>query len=114
MFKRFLGWFAFFGISYLIQAFGWTDQGTAFVWLHFGGRALFFISMTLFGGWMISKATHPVVAIPAVMVNIVEVGVPLLATWAATAIFNVNFGVAYQLMTFGQCLVCRDGGKKDD
>lgn len=111
MIKRFLGWFAVFGISYLIQSLGWADQGTAFVWLHFGCRALFVVLLILFGGWMISEATHPVIAFPTVLVMLVEVAIPLLATWAATAIFNIEFGVAYQIMTFGQCLIANDSNK---
>lgn len=114
MFKRFLGWFAVFGISYLIQALGWAEQGTAFVWLHFGCRTLFVVFLILFGGWMISKATHPVIAFPAVLIMLAEVAVPLLATWAATAIFDINFGVAYQIMTFGQCLIANDSNKDED
>ncbi|MBR4111004.1 MAG: hypothetical protein IKK43_04895 [Clostridia bacterium] len=111
MIKRFLGWFVAFGISYLIQALGWADQGTAFVWLHFGFRALFVVFMILFGGWIISQVTHPVIAFPAVLIMLGEAAVPLLATWAATAIFNIEFGIAYQIMTFGQCLIANDSDK---
>ena len=52
-----------------------------------------------------TTATHPVIAFPAVLIMLAEAAVPLLATWAATAIFNIEFGIAYQIMTFGQCMV---------
>ena len=52
-----------------------------------------------------TTATHPVIAFPAVLIMLAEAAVPLLATWATTAIFNIEFGIAYQIMTFGQCMV---------
>ena len=58
-----------------------------------------------------TTATHPVIAFPAVLIMLAEAAVPFLATWAATAIFNIEFGIAYQIMTFGQCLIANDSEK---
>ena len=38
----------------------------------------------------------------------------LFATWGATKLFDVDFFVAYQIMSFGQQCFCDSSSKKDD
>lgn len=40
------------------------------------------------------------------------IGLIIFATWAATQLFDVDFYVAFQIMTFGQCL-CTSKSQKD-
>jgi len=42
-----------------------------------------------------------------------RLAITLFATWGATKLFNVDFYVAYQIMTFGHCL-CTSNKKKED
>ena len=47
------------------------------------------------------------------IVAAIIMGVTLFATWGATQLFDVEFTVAYQIMTFGQCL-CGSSTKDND
>ncbi len=47
-----------------------------------------------------------------VLVTVVSLAIILFATWGATKLFGIDFFVAYQIMTFGQCL-CTDSKKID-
>lgn len=114
MLRKFVWWFIIFGLSFLVQSFGWTDQGTAFLWIHLGGTGLLIalvILLCLFAGDGIGEKfgfSFVIAIIYAVMLGIV-----LFATWGATKLFPVEFTVAYQIMTFGQCL-CNDSKKDND
>lgn len=102
MIKKFITWFIVFGLSFLIEWFGWTSQGNAFMWLHLGfwGVIVAILAIiSLFGG---TKA----IAISGILVffTALSLGIILFATWGATQLFGVEFTVAYQIMTFGECL----------
>ena len=112
MVKRFLVWFLVFGLSYLVQALGLVAQGTAFVWLHFGGFALGALFVVLFGGWALAKASRPAIAVLTCLSMIPVICFPLFITQIAAEIFAIDFVLAYQVMTFGQCLI--DPDKDED
>lgn len=105
MIKRFLCWFAVFGLSYLVQALGWAAQGTAFVWIHFGGIAVLTLLVFLFGDWMEDKVSHPVIGVLVGLAMVPMLYFPLFITQIAAEIFMIDFALAYQIMTFGQCLI---------
>lgn len=112
MLRKFVWWFIIFGLSFLVQSFGWTDQGTAFIWIHLGGTGLLIalvIILCLVAGSGIGEKLGLSIAIA--IIYAIMLGIVLLATWGATKLFPVDFAVAYQIMTFGQCL-CSDS-KKD-
>lgn len=108
MLLRFLVWFIVFGLSFLVQNFGWTDQGTAFLYMYLGTQVLILIILAvlcLLGNGMME----------AVIIGVLTafmVGIILFATWGATQLFDVPFNVAYQIMTFGQCLYASNNKKK--
>jgi len=101
MFKRFIVWFICFGLSFLLSAFGWTEQGKAFLYVSLGFDALIvllFILAALFTEFSVDEdetdfASH---ALATIIIS-------LIATWGATKIFCIDFYIAYQIMTFGQC-----------
>lgn len=106
MIKKFIFWFVCFGLSFLVQAFGWTDQGTAFVWINIGTNvlvALFVIVVFAVAGSGLGEKLG--LSVTVGVVTIVLLGVVLFATWIATVLFPVDFAIAFQIMTFGQCLV---------
>lgn len=108
MLRKFAMWFIIFGVSFLAQNLGWADQGTAFIWLELIGHVVIFIVFiaSLFagdGGFTILIAINEVISL----------GIIFLATWGVSKLFDVDFAVAFQIMTFGQCL-CVSSSKKDN
>ena len=116
IFWKFVFWFLAFGLSFLgSEVFGF-DQGRTFFWLKMGtaiivavGPLMLFLLACLFTG---KVGTSLAVTFATVFVGIVVIGASLLATWAATLLFDIDFFVAYQIMTFGQCL-CYAAQKND-
>ena len=118
MLKKFATWFIVFGLSFLVsEVFKWTEQGKAFIYIHLGGAIVIILGLAIF--WVIvglvaretSKAN--IVSLLLIFEAVVVSAITLLATWGATKIFDVDFYVTYQIMTFGQCL-CKENKKKDD
>lgn len=114
MLKKFALWFICFGLSFLVESFGWTEQGKAFLYIELGAIGFIvavFVLICLFGGsGALEKLGIPFVL---VIVYAISVGIALFATWGATKLFDVDFFVAYQIMSFGQCL-CTSSSKKDN
>lgn len=114
MLRKFVRWFIFFGLSFLVQSWGWANQGTAFLWIHLGGTGLilaviFLLCLVAGNGFGEKLGLSFIFAI----IGAIILGVTLFATWGATQLFDVEFTVAYQIMTFGQCL-CGSSEKDDD
>ena len=101
MLKKFAIWFICFGLSFLVQNLGWAEQGKAFLYIHIGLNVL------------IIAALSCGVSFISILITAVEIVITLFATWGATKLFNVDFYVAYQIMTFGQCL-CKTNNSKNN
>jgi len=105
MLTKFALWFICFGLSLLVQSWGWTEQGRAFLYIECGTVGLIIALLVLIclvgGSGAIEK-----LGLSAVLVGIyaIGIGIALFATWGATKLFDVDFFVAYQIMSFGQCL----------
>ena len=118
MLKNFTTWFIVFGLSFLVSdVFGWTEQGKAFFYIHLGVSIiliLVLIAMLIvagLAGGFAAKANG--VSILIVFITAGLVAIDLLATWGATKLFGVDFYVAYQIMTFGQCLSYKKDKEED-
>lgn len=116
MLKKFVLWFICFGLSFLVSdVFGWTEQGKAFLYINLGTRILmilaFIVIFIITGIDSGSVAEANGISFLLVLVTVVSLAIILFATWGATKLFGIDFFVAYQIMTFGQCL-CTDS-KKD-
>ena len=114
MLRKFALFFITFGLSFLVQSFGWTDQGTAFLWIDIGVTTLLIaliILICLLAGDGVGEKLG--LSIIVAVIYAVELGICLFATWGATKLFNVDFAVAFQIMSFGQCL-CGKTTKKDE
>ena len=110
MLKKFALWFICFGLSFLVESIGWTEQGRAFLFIDLGANGLILIIACLFAVDSFGERIgHSVIG--AVHCG-VEIVVILFATWVATKLFNVDYYVTFQIMTFVQCL-CSLGKKKD-
>lgn len=117
MLKKFALWFICFGLSFLVQSWGWTEQGKAFLYINLGVSVLIvvaLIAIVIIAGLADGFATEAGgVSFLAVLITAGAIAITLFATWGATKLFGVDFYVAYQIMTFGQCL-CTNSKKKDD
>lgn len=105
MLEKFALWFVCFGLSFLVESFGWTEQGKAFFYINIGAVGLLiavFILIVLFMG---SGALEKLgISIALVIFSAIIIGITLFATRGATKLFDVDFYVAFQIMGFGQCL----------
>lgn len=120
MLKKFALWFICFGLSFLVSdVFGWTEQGKAFLWINLGGNIVI-ILVAIAGIIMAGVIKKEFLAMASgisfltILATIGTVAIILFATWGATKLFGVDFYVAYQIMTFGQCLVTNSNKKNDD
>lgn len=119
MLKKFALWFICFGLSFLVSdVFGWTEQGKAFLYINLGTVILIilvFIVIFVIAGCLGNGSAAEVngVSFLVVLVTAGVMAIILFATWVATKLFGIDFFVAYQIMTFGQCL-CTDSKEKDD
>lgn len=117
MLKNFATWFIFFGLSFLVESWGWTEQGKAFLYLKLGvsiAIILIVLGLLLIAGFATGeKLAASGLSLIGVLYATGLIAIILLATYGATLIFGVDFYVAYQIMTFGQCLYS-PGKKKDD
>lgn len=118
MLKKFATWFIVFGLSFLVSdVFGWTEQGKAFIYINLGVSIIIIIGLVIVliiaGLVRREVAWANTVSFVIVLVKAGKVAFILFATWGATKLFGVDFYVAYQIMTFGQCL-CDSSSKNDD
>ena len=115
MLKKFAVWFIYFGLSFLVSdVFGWTEQGKAFFCIHLGADILTILVIILIAGLVSGCAAEMSgISFLTILITAGALAIVLFATWGATKLFDIDFFVAYQIMTFGQCL-CTDTKKKDD
>ncbi len=116
MLKKFAFWFICFGLSFLVSdVFGVTEQGKAFLYIHLGAGIIVFlvaIVILVIAGLASGNAAEANgISFLVVLVTAGALAITLFATWGATKLFDVDFFVAYQIMTFGQCL-CTNSKKK--
>lgn len=114
MLRKFALWFIFFGLSFLVESWGWAEQGKAFMYIDLGYRALFIVAIiciAIFAGNGLGER----LGIPLIVAigYAAIVAVILFATWGATKLFNVDYYVAFQIMTFGQCLCTSSLSRKE-
>lgn len=119
MLKKFVMWFVVFGLSFLVSdVFHWTEQGKAFLYINLGVAVVIILVLAVvlvIGGLaMRESAEANAISFLLVLVTAGIVAITLFATWGATKLFGVDFYVAYQIMTFGQCLCTQNKNKDDD
>jgi hypothetical protein len=93
-------WFSSFFLSFLVKNFGWAEQGKAFMFIYMGVNVLIialFIIICIIDPSMEEK-------IILLVYDGALIAIILFATWAATKLYNVDYYVVFQIMTFGKCL----------
>lgn len=103
--SNFIIWFSCFGLSFLLNALFDVNQGKAFIFFHLEIDFIFliiFILMAIFGA--IKRDSYFYDSLEAVLSIALPLIVIFFSTWMASKLFNIDFYLAYQLMTFGRCL----------
>lgn len=117
MIKKFVMWFICFGLSFLVQNLGWAEQGKAFLYIEIGVYALIalgIIVLVVAAGLTTGFAAESLgLSFLSALVIIAAIAITLFATWGATKLFDIDFYIAYQIMTFGQCLCTTKKSKED-
>ena len=113
MILKFFVWFVVFGLSFLMEELGFAEQGMAFICIHIFASCLIVI-VYIFISIYASKGTGERIVFPLLIVGMymLTIAIILFATWGATKLFGVDFFVAYQIMTFGQCLCSNSKDKR--
>lgn len=110
----FVKWFVVFGLSFLVADWGWTEQGKAFLYIDLGIVGFFVLIIIVILLVLGDGAGQKIgLSLASIVIFMVEIAIALFATWGATKLFDVDFYVAYQIMSFGQCL-CDSISKKED
>lgn len=108
MWKKLLYWFIVFGLSFLFKGlFGW-EQGKTFFWIYLGASIILYIALFIIYGTastLLGNFFGIGQSIWAIILLIIGFGLVIFFTWVATKLFDIDFFVAYQVMSFGQCLV---------
>lgn len=112
MIAKFVWWFIVFALSFLAQNAGMAAQGTAFFYIHFGVQviilAIFALLFFIAGDDFATKieASSVVIIFSAIALALV-----LFLPWVISKLFNVDFFLAYQIVSFISC-VFNNGSKK--
>lgn len=109
MLKKFAFWFICFGLSFLVSdVFGWSEQVKAFLYINLGAGILIILTLTVIlviaGSAIGSTLEMNEISFFVILFAVGELAIILFTTWVATKLFEIDFFVAYQIMTFGQCL----------
>ena len=118
MLKKFAWWFICFGASFLISdVFGWTDQGRAFLYIRLitsiAAFSIVILILLIAGIAVKEKLLMTGISFLFVIWQAVSIVIVLFATWGATKLFDIDFFVAYQIMSFGACLATTSTSKKE-
>lgn len=105
MLVKFEIWFACFGLSFLIESAGGPKQEKAFLSIYLVVIGLFIALLSLVFIFVedgLGERIRNLLIVTAVYGA--EIAIILIATWGTTKLFNVDYYVAFQIMTFGNCL----------
>ena len=116
--KKFALWFICFGLSFFVEFLGFAEQGKAFLFINLGANILIIlvvIALLIISG-IGNGLTVPFTGVSflVVLVTAASIAFILFATWGATQLFDVDFYIAFQIMTFGQCLCSSSSNKSEE
>ncbi len=98
-------WFACLTLSFFINKLGYAEQGKAFWAVYICGYIAFTIRLIIlfisFGNSLIERITA---AVYTAFIYIAVILTVMLITYLASLLFNENFYIELQIITFFQCL----------
>ena len=103
MIYQIIGWVISFGLSHLLAFLVQGRQGQAFIVID----VLFTLCVAL-------HAARPHSPVFAVLAATAVIGLNLIASFAASKIFHVDFYAAYQILELGGCIYSRNSEDGED
>lgn len=107
MLKKLTTWLVCFGLSYVVQIFGWAGSAEAFMYIYLGHTVLLMVGSAVI--FCLAQRESSTVKLSSVAMVILTSAAGILfaigITWLASKLFNVNFYVVYQVITFVMCFI---------
>lgn len=105
MVKKFIIWFLCFGASFLIDHLGWMEQGKAFMYISLSIDIILVLLCFIYTIILCFDDSNHIEdsTLNIALKSFGTIIIALIATWGASKIFNLDFYIIYQIMTFGQC-----------
>lgn len=108
MFRKFLFWFICFGASHIIQNIGFAGQGKAFMYIYLG-LDIIYLLVVIFTGYDALNENEKDQA----SYSFKEVLLAFPMSWVSSKLFDIDFYLAYQIMTFGRCWYINTSKKRN-
>lgn len=108
MLEKIVLWLIFICISFLIELLGWTSQGEAFFYIVLGGLGIFALSISLICLLMrtcYDEKERFLIPSLILLTYIIVISIFLLTTWGVYKAFDVDFYIAFQIVTLIYCIV---------
>lgn len=105
MIGKFVWWFIAFALSFLAQSVGWAaSQGVAFFYIYLFPK-LFILAIFLFLCLFATDSFLSNISISFVFVIrcAIALALTLFLPWIISLLFNVDFYLAYQIVSFISC-----------
>lgn len=105
MLKNLVTWLICFGLSFAVASFGWAERGEAFMYIYLGAMLLLWLGRAIVYCLTSGKSWKFILVLVAMLILIfaAEVLLAMGGTWIVNKLFDVDFYVAYQIITFVMC-----------
>ena len=115
MLKRLITWLVCFGLSFVVQGLGWTEQGKAFMWINLGATVLVAVIVAISLVLMVreSFAISVVAVLMTTLSSVIALLLPIGLAWVGSKLFDVDFYVVYQIMSLGACFIPNKNDKQN-
>lgn len=98
MLKKFINWLIYFGLSFLVESFGWAEQGRAFFFIHFELGCLLLVVLLFLAIFVGFESFTSVLLLSG------EYAIPFVVAWVTAKFLGVDFYVVYQIIALIMCL----------
>lgn len=108
MLEKIALWCILIGISFLVDTIGWTSQGEAFITIVLGGLGIFSLFASLICLLMrtcYDEKERFLIPSLILLTYIIVISIFLLTTWGVYKAFDVDFYIAFQIVTLIYCIV---------
>jgi len=102
MLKKICFWFLCLGISYLTQLVGLCSQEKSFMYIYLA-IDIIYVSLSFLIILLNRVDSSNENEIIESSYSLKEILFAFITSWLASKMFNVNFYICYEIMTFGQC-----------
>ena len=107
MLSNIISWFVVLGLSYLVEAIGLANQGTAFILIYcFSAPILICLFLFISSKNLFGSCPGKILLFIFLFICIVTYPVIFLS-FAVSKLFNIEFAIVFQIVTFVACFFVR-------